>query len=549
MSKKIAAGLLCPVVLLTGCQLPFQQEQGDGSGYLFTYTLTENPDSLDPQIAKNKAAFMVLHNMMQGLVEEQPDGTITYGVSSHYSVTEDGLRYTFTLRDDSYWYYDKNHNDAIDEGETWNVTAEDFVFAFQRLFWEETRSPYRTMFRCIKGAEEIISGKADADTLGVYAKGNTLTFELAQPCAEFLSLLCMPAAMPCNQTFFEQTGGRYGLDEESVISNSSFYLRRWLYDPYGSDNLIYLQENDANNVVQRVSPSDVTFLIRRSQQAAEENFANGKSDILATPYYDAAYSDKETYTVSSWKSDTLGVVLNPAWDAFKNEKIRKAMSMAVPRGLFAAETSGDVSAAYGIIPPETRLGTAAYSTYCSTSAIVDSSSEDALAMFREGLSELGETALPSADILVCEHMISEADLYEIVQTWQALFGFYAGIETVDEAEYEERLAEGDYALALCSVSGARNNAAAFLEQFCTEVNAFGYSNKAVDALIEERSLARDWNELAALCIDAEQAILEDAIFVPVFYKSRYLIHSTKNRDISYDPYSGVIYFRSAKYFE
>ncbi|MBQ8687759.1 MAG: peptide ABC transporter substrate-binding protein [Ruminococcus sp.] len=550
MSKKIAAGMLCPVLLLTGCQLPFQKDEGDGSGYLFTYTLTENPDSLDPQIAKNEAAFMVLRNMMQGLVEEQPDGTITYGVSSFYSVTEDGLRYTFTLRDDSYWYHDENRNEAIDEGETWNVTAEDFVFAFQRMFREETKSPYREMFRCLAGAEEIISGKAEPDALGVYAENkNTLVFELAEPCADFLSLLSLPAAMPCNEAFFEQTSGRYGLDEESVISNNGFYLRRWLYDPYGSDNLIYLQENSANNTVQKVYPSDVTFLIRNSQEAAEEAFAAGKADILATPYYKAEYSDAESFTVSSWKSATLGLLLNPDWEAFQNQKIRTALSMAIPRSMFTGETGGDVEGAYGIVPPETRLGTARYSSYLSEPAIRDTANEDALALFQEGLSELGVTSLPSADILMCENMAATEDLYEIVQMWQSLFGFYVGIKTVPESEYNKHLAEQDYVITLCSISGKRNNAASVLETFRTGENDFGFSVKALDTLLAEVTSARDYRELADLCIQAEQIILDEAIFIPVFYKNSYLVHSTRNHDITYDPYSGEIQFRSAKYYE
>ncbi len=550
MSKQIAAGLICPVLLLTGCQLPFQQEKGDGSGYLFTYTLTENPDSLDPQIATNRAAFMVLRNMMQGLLEEQPDGTITYGVSSHYSVTEDGLRYTFTLRDDSYWYYDENRNDAIDSGETWQVTAQDFVFAFQRMFQEETKSPYREMFRCLTGADAILEDDASTETLGVYAYSDaTLVFELAEPCAEFLSLLCMPAAMPCNQEFFEQTGGRYGLDEKSVISNNGFYLRRWFYDPYGSDNLIYMQENSANNTVQRVYPSDLTFLIRSSQEDAESAFVNGQSDILATPYYSEKYNDTETYTVTSWKSATLGFVLNPEWDAFKNEKIRQSLSMAIPRSMFTAETGGDIEGAYGIIPPETRIGTAAYSSYLSAPAISNSSSEQALELYQEGLQELGITSLTSTDILACENMVSTDDLYEIIQTWQSLFGFYAGIEIVPESEYRQRLAEKDYAIALCSVTGSRNSAASVLETFCTGENIFNYSNSNADKLIQSIAGARDLSEFAETCIQAEQVILQEYLFIPVFYKNQYLIHSTKNRDITYDPYSGEIFFRTAKYYE
>lgn len=542
--------MLCPVLLLTGCQLPFQQDKGDGSGYLFTYTLTENPDSLDPQIARNPAAFMVLRNMMQGLLEEQPDGTITYGVSSHYSVTEDGLQYTFTLRNNSYWYYDENRNDFIDEGEMWNVTAEDFVFAFHRIFQKETKSPYREMFRCLTGADEIIEQDAPVDTLGVYASSdNTLVFELSEPCTEFLYLLCRPAAMPCNQAFFEQTGGRYGLDEESVISNNAFYLRRWFYDPYGSDNLIYMQENSANNTVQRVYPSNLTFLIRSSQAQAETAFEKGSSDVLTTPYCKETYRNTENYTISSWKSATLGFVLNPEWDAFKNEKIRAALSMAIPRSIFSSEAGGDVAGAYGIIPPETHIGTASYSSYLSETAIPEYSSEAALEMYQTGLQELGITSLPSTDILICENMVSTDDLYEIIQMWQSLFGFYAGIETVSEAEYAQRLSEKDYAIALCSVTGTWNSAGSVLETFCTGENDFGYSNAELDALLKDTKKARDWGELAAQCIQAEQMILQEYLFIPVFYKNHYLIHSTQNQDIQYDPYSGVIDFRTAKHYE
>lgn len=549
MNKRFLTITLCPMLLLSGCQMPFQRNKDDGSGYLFTYTLTENPDNLDPQIASNSASFTVLRNMMQGLLEEQPDGTLTYGVASHYSVTEDGLKYTFTLRSNSYWYYDENKNDDIDDGETWNVTAEDFVFAFQRLFQKETRSPYREEFRCISGADAIIDEDASVDTLGVYAQSeNTLIFELTRPCAEFLSLLATPAAMPCSRKFFEQTGGRYGLDEDSVISNNGFYMRRWFYDPYGSDNLIYLSKNSANDTVQKVYPSDVTFLIRNGQAKADEEFQNSKSDVLSTSVYYPNYNEENGYTMNSWRSVTLGFVLNTEWEAFKNDNIRTAFSAAIPRNLFKGDSQNDVEAAYGIIPPETRLGTSAYSSYNSSPVISDISDDDIRSMFKKGMHELGLTSLPSADVLVCEGSVAEDDLYEIIQVWQSLFGFYAGIETVSEDEYYERLSEKDYVIALCPAEGKRNSAASVIESFGTDNNSFNYSNEELDALIDTMKDARDWQELSVICKQAEEIIEADHIFLPLFYKNKYLICSTKNRDISYDPYSGVVDFRRAKYY-
>lgn len=549
MSKRLAITLLCPVLLLGGCRMPFQKEEGDGSGYLFTYTLTENPDNLDPQIAQNTAAFTVLRNMMQGLLEEQPDGTLTYGVASHYGITEDGLRYTFTLRDDSYWYFDENKNDEIDNGEKWRVTAEDFVFAFQRIFQKETKSPYKDDFRCISGADAVIDEGASVDTIGVYAESeNTLVFQLSRPCAEFLTLLSTPAAMPCSRQFFEKTGGRYGLDEDSVISNNGFYMRRWFYDPYGSDNLIYLSRNSANDTVQRVYPSDVTFLIRNSQAKADEEFAAGKSDILTTSRYYPEYNAAAGYSVTSWKTVTLGFVLNPEWEAFGSMEIRNAFSAAVPRSLFPANSGGDAEGAYGIVPPETRIGTSSYKDYVRSPLFDEMSEADIKSLFQKGMHDLGLTSLPSADVLVCDGTVAEEDLYEIIQVWQSLFGFYAGIEFVPESEFEDRLDAKDYVIALCGVTGSRNMASSVLETFRTGNNLFGYSNESLDTLLDNMNNARDWTELSVICRDAEEIIAGDYIFLPVFYKSRYLIYSSKNRDISYEPYSGVIDLRRAKYY-
>ena len=69
-----------------------------------------------------------------------------FKVADSYTMQDDGLLYTFHLRDDCYWYFDENQNEQIDDGETWKVTAQDFVYAFQRMFLAETRSPYRETF-------------------------------------------------------------------------------------------------------------------------------------------------------------------------------------------------------------------------------------------------------------------------------------------------------------------------------------------------------------------------------------------------------------------
>lgn len=124
--------------------------------------------------------------MMQGLLKKNPDGTISNAIAKQYTMQDDGLSYTFYLRNDCYWYFDENQNEQIDDGETWQVTAYDFVYAFQRMFLAETRSPYRETFSCLAYADEIINGTVDYTQIGVTAQDETtLTFQLAKPNSRF----------------------------------------------------------------------------------------------------------------------------------------------------------------------------------------------------------------------------------------------------------------------------------------------------------------------------------------------------------------------------
>ncbi len=127
------------------------------------------------------------------------------------------------MKNDRYWFYDANQDDVVDDDETWKVTASDYAYAFQRIFDPQTQSPYTTMFSCLQNADAVQSGQLDPSEIGVRAVSDTeLQFTLSRPDAEFLSNLASTAAMPCNENFFQQTKGRYGLDKESVASCGAF---------------------------------------------------------------------------------------------------------------------------------------------------------------------------------------------------------------------------------------------------------------------------------------------------------------------------------------
>lgn len=109
-----------PCRFAPGCSIPFlEQEESDGSGYLFTASLAANPKSLDPQSATDAASKTIIENLYEGLVELDENGSPQLAAAENYTVSPDGLTYTFTLKSDRFWFYDANADDVVDDDEKW----------------------------------------------------------------------------------------------------------------------------------------------------------------------------------------------------------------------------------------------------------------------------------------------------------------------------------------------------------------------------------------------------------------------------------------------
>lgn len=533
----------------SGCSMPFQKQESDGSGYLFTVSLSSNPKSLDPQSATDASSKTIIENLYEGLVELDEFGMPQLAAAEDINISADGLNYTFQLKNDRYWYYDANQNDVIDEGESWQVTASDYVYAFQRIFNPQTQSPYTDMFSCLKNALAIQNGQMDYTQIGVNAISDTqLQFSLEKPDTQFLNRLASTAAMPCNESFFLQTKGRYGLDQECVASCGAFYLRLWFYDPYGSDNLIYMRRNAANTKARSVYPTNLTFQIKKSSQDTTEDFASGSSDVLATPVYQPQYMENDRYTVTSNRVTTLGLIFNPDDTVFANESIRKGLSMGINRSAIGGNSKGDLTPAYDIIPPDVHWNGKSYRELMPEETTAYDSAA-AIDTFHKGMKELHIESLDSTKILVCSTLMDCENLHDIIQTWQEIFGFYIGIEEVSESDYWKRITDKNYTIAVYGITAPYDSPTAVLEQFASDSNRFYYSSHTVDSLISGLGACPSAEDLQQKCQNIEQAILMEGQFIPIFYKNQYCITRSNNEDIAYNPFSGALNFRNAKHFE
>ena len=184
------------VFALTGC--------GSGSNS-FTWFVDSIPANLDPQVASASADVIACENLYSGLVRKDPSGKYEPALCERWEKSSDGLTYTFYLKDGL--TYTAAKGNATD----YAITAEDFVFAFRRLFRAETNSPYAVEFAALENSAAVLAGQMPESALGVTASGPlTLVFRLSSADDNFLEKLTLPGAMPCDEEFFNSTRGPFG---------------------------------------------------------------------------------------------------------------------------------------------------------------------------------------------------------------------------------------------------------------------------------------------------------------------------------------------------
>ena len=536
----LAVSAIMLAASLAACGSP---DKGSGTGHMYNAVLPGNPQSLDPQFADDPASNTVIKNLYSGLMSVDENGNISCCNAGSYDVSGDGTVYTFHLRDDNYWYFDENDDDVITEDEYFPVTAEDYVFSMRRVLDPKMKSPYAQDFSCIKDAQLVLRGLVEPSEAEIYATDDkTLVVVLEKPDTEFLYLMSTPAVYPCNEEFFNKTKGRYGLDDRSVMSNGAFFVRQWFYDPYGSNNILYMKRNDADwSKTYDIAPSYLSFSIEKNEEDIRKRFKDDETECF-TSLSKAPYNPKK-YLIQPASAITLGLIFNPANKNFANENLRNAIAYSIDRDTLGKDMSDDLAIAGGVIPPAVKLGGRSYRELASDRVFYGYDKEKAVECYTTAKTELGIENLGEMKVLVRGDTVDSSYLHRLTQSWQDMFGGYIGIDEVSEEQFNERIADGDYSIALyplkpdlgygCSCIGAFEN------EPCLK-HILGDSE-----LTPELRACGDVSALVEAYKSAEQAIIDTHGFIPLFYKKSYLIAKKDNEKIVYDPFTGAVDFRLA----
>lgn len=545
MKKSLILSLVTGIMMsvLVSCG----SDSNDGSGEMFDASLYKNPQSLDPQIACDVSSRTVISNMFSGLLALDSEGAIVNDNAESYEISDDGLTYRFRLRRDNYWFCDLNGDEDYSEGEYFPVTANDYVFAFRRLFNPDTKSELAGNFICIKNSEKVLSGKLPPEETGVYAEDDyTLVFSLEHSSADFLKLLTTTPALPCNEEFFYSTKGRYGLDEDSVISNGAFFMRQWFYDPYGNHNILYMKRNSVNSQYDKVYPSYLSFSIEDSQEDINSEFISSDLDCISTLAFDNKFN-KRKYSYDSYRSITLGLIFNPDDPVYSNLNLRKALAYGINRESAKEKIDSDVEMAGGLIAPAVTLLGRSYRELSADDTLSVYDESKALEYFNNAKSELKREAFDPVKILVCNESVNPDELHILSQQWSDLLGIYIGIEEVTESDFYSRLDSGDYSIALYPVTADYNSGISFLYQFSS--NPYFDIKSDTKQSITDLSYIANAQDYVSAFADIEREILNQYCYIPVFYKNTYLVMKSENTDILYEPFSQAVNFQYAKNFD
>jgi oligopeptide transport system substrate-binding protein len=453
--KKIAILILITLLAFSACE----KQKSDGSGYMLNGYLTANPDNLDPAAAGNNAAENIICNIYKSLGE----------VSTANSAT------SFTLTE-NYW----------NNGE--RVTSADYAFGLERMGFTHGENG-----NVIKIIDE-----------------NTL--ELSENLANIKHII-----YPCNEKFFGESKGRYGLDDENVLSNGDFYVTKWFYDPYGKDNILNIARNKYNSEIEKTYPTKIYYKIVNSD---------------GSDYYVSDKPSHPNMLHEEYKVGTLGLVFN-----FENESLKKALALSINRNDEVDETIS----AHGIIPDTVTVLGKSYREIINEKSV---SAYDAAAA--KSLYESVPDTLPkNFKILANVNDITSSELLRFTKYWNELFGITVSFDLLGDAEYTSKLESWNFEIAVCKLTLDENNSETYLRQIKDKIG----TNIAVDVYFNQLSQKKNLSECVEIYGEIEKEFSDNGIFCPIKWKTMYLEHTKETKDIEYRAYNNTVYFKNAKYFE
>ena len=507
----------------------------------FTVQYGSNPETLDPALNSAIDGANTIITIFEPLLLINENNEVVGGQAESWETSEDGLTWTFTMRDGLKW------SDGTD------LNAKDFEYSFKRMVDPNTAAPYaETCLGMIDGFEEA-AGFPDADgnptaepnpdALNVKASddGKTLTIVLGYPCSYFDKIAAFATMSPVQQATVEANGDAWCTSPDTFVSNGPYMITDWTPSEriVLTKNPNYVGGWDSSKIVS----DTITLLLLEDSSASYAAYNSGEAVLVKDVPTDEIPSLTKAEDGGDFYVDTiLGtyyVSLNLQRDAFKDAKVRKALSLAIDRD-YVANTimQGTYSAADSIVGP----GIVDESGYFHDNGNAPYISADYEANLAEAKKLLEEAGYPNGEgYPTIEYSTNDAGYHVplaeyLQQAWGDL-GITLTINKMEWSSFTPARRAGEYDVARNGWVMDYNDPSNMLDLFCSGNgnNDGKYSNPDFDAAIDASRVADSAEHFAQLH-KAEDILMEDMGCLPIAYYNDYWLQSPTLKGTWHSPY-------------
>lgn len=545
MRKKLAIllALLLLVGTLAGCSgkkntnnnLPDnengQTAPNDSEPVVLNVHVGPNPDTIDPALNSAVDGATLIIHAFEGLYTLDKNGVPIPGQAEKVDISEDGLTYTFTLR----------------EGLTWSdgtpLTAEDFVYAWNRAIDPDTGADYAYMFESIKGYDE---GKLDVTAVDE----RTLVVNLVAKTPYFLELTAFPTFSPVRKDIIEEHGEAWALAPETYIGNGPYKLVEWV----PSSHMLY-EKNERYWNYEALGPDQIKFVLMSDANSVLGAFKTGQilfADDLPTEEIDS-WRDSDEFYIEG-QLGTYYVSFNTQKAPFDNKLVREAFSLAIDRN-YIVENIGKagqqpagafVSIGISDVDPTKEFREVGGDYIDVSKEAYEQNLARAKELMKEAGYENGE-GFPVVEYLYNPESDSHRLIAEALQQMWAQLGVEVKLASQEWSTFLNTRKNGDYQIARNGWLADYNDPISFLDMWITGSgnNDAQWSNAEYDKLIAEVKNSSDPVERFEKMHRAEDILFEEAVLAPIYYYVDLYLMSNKLQN-AYSSPLGYKYFMYAQ---
>ena len=427
-TKRFFAFITVIILLFTlvGCSDNFNSA-------IIYFGVNEPPKNIDPQCAKTVTELMLVKNLYEGLMRIDSDGNIVNGVALSYE--KNGDAYTFKIKNDSVW------NDGTP------ITAYDFKFGITRALSPETNSPNADCLYAIKNAKQVHNGSLNVDLLGIKVIDNHTLKIVAEPNADILYALTTAPAMPCNEQFFLNSIGKYGMSSETVLCNGSYKMRKWALQDFA----MRIVKNDKYNG-SFVPKNAAVYFSKNKDYTNLECLEKNYVDLAEIPTTDYKKAKEKNYSVSVLNNKVLIMEIGASYTL----QMRNALYQSLITENDFKAYNDSYNFADTLFPAFFGYETGKINMY---------NPQNAKTLYNTEIKNLPDKVFPNDTI----YYYGDDDIANIVKSiaghWQQNLGIYINIAPTQSNGEARANAKSGYGIGVYSVEINQKNIDKYLQNF------------------------------------------------------------------------------------